>query len=89
MQVANAAIRDELCAMLDGFGVRHSKWNSGNMHGFAVTGIKNTWGYMNAVGFTHPRKLTAWGLTWHTMVKTMGCDPERGSESHKLDPSSD
>ena len=29
------------------------------------------------------------GYTWHTMGKTMGCDSERRSESHKLAPSSD
>ena len=89
MQVANSPIRDEICAMMEKFGVRFSKWNSGNMHGFAVTGFKNAGEYMNAVGFTHPRKLTAWGLTWHTMTKTMGCDSERRSESHKLGRSSD
>ncbi|GEM_PF-2999491 len=89
MHVANAFIRDELCSILEGFGIRFSKWNSGNMHGFAITGYKNTERYMTVVGFTHPRKLTSWGLTWHTMGKTIGCDSERRSESVKLAPSSD
>ena len=89
MLVANEAIRNEICTILEKFEISFSKWNSGNMHGFAITGFKNAERYVTAVGFTHPEKLTKWGLTWHTMTKTMGCDPERGSESHKLGLSSD
>ena len=79
MQVANAAIRDEICSILDKFAIRFSKWNSGNMHGFAITGFENAKRYMKVVGFNHPNQLTAWGQTWHTMAGTVGCNPERGS----------
>jgi len=41
---------------------------------------------MATVGQYAPNLL---GHTWPTMAGTMGCDPERGSQSQKPDPSSD